>query len=346
MLAVAVSMLLACGGAVRAQETPPPGVCIECHTSQVADLFATGGHAVTLDCASCHADRRPGRVGFGHRAIPRCTSCHEEVMGHPPRAHPRGRRAELRNCTRCHAVHGSSNLALVRTPLRRTGGKLVPILFDTLAGAAPGGFTNPDDPGTGLCETCHRTTDHYQRDGGGEPHFTETCTLCHVHEAGFAPVANDQNCTLCHVVEGHRFEKPSEHSARFVCSDCHAPTDLPPGPGHRQIAACSDCHDTATHAPAGNALPCTQCHEPHGTDNIKLVVDALQTVQGPLVPIRFDNLTGQADGSFASATDPGSGICEVCHTTTAYYRADGTGAPHYTFSCLPCHRHSEGFEPQ
>ena len=64
------------------------------------------------------------------------------------------------------------------------------------------------------------------------------------------------------------------------------------------------------------------------------------------MPIRFDNLDGKVDGSFASLSNPGTGICEVCHTTTRHYRADGTGSPHFTFSCLPCHLHAGGFNPQ
>jgi predicted CXXCH cytochrome family protein len=244
-------------------------------------------------------------------------------------------------------VHGSTNEALVQTMLR-VRGRFVPILFDSQAGAAPGGFTNPDAPGTGLCEVCHRTTRFYRSDGTGEPHFTDTCTDCHDHMQSFEPVVTDQNCPLCHEAESTRFALPSGHSENFACADCHPPVNPEPGPGHRAITPCADCHGTtATHAPNGTALPCAQCHEPHGTPNASLVRAALETVQGPVVPIRFDNLEGRADGSFASLTDPGSGICEVCHTTTQFYRADGSGPQgHYTLSCLPCHRHSDGFAPQ
>jgi hypothetical protein len=267
------------------------------------------------------------------------------MTGHPPRSPLRRRRAEIRNCSHCHAVHGSINLALVPEQVR-TRGRLVPMRFDSLAGAAPGGFTNPDAPGTGLCEVCHRRTRFYPSNGAGEPHFTETCTACHDHLVGFEPVASDENCGLCHTAEAERFMLPSAHSAAFLCSGCHVAVAPAPGPGHRAIAACADCHDTASHAPGGTALPCAQCHEPHGTLNIDLVVDALTTTQGPTVPIRFDNFAGRTDGSFASASDPGTGVCEVCHTTTLYYRADGGGASHFTLSCLPCHRHSDGFAPQ
>jgi predicted CXXCH cytochrome family protein len=267
------------------------------------------------------------------------------MTGHPPRSPLRHGRAEIRNCSRCHDVHGSLNLALVPDTIR-TRGRLVPMRFDSQAGAAPGGFTNPDAPGTGLCEVCHRKTRFYPSDGMGEPHFTDTCTTCHDHLVGFEPIASDANCGLCHTAEAVRFTLPSGHSATFACGGCHAEVSPAPGPGHRAIAACADCHDTTSHAPGGNALPCTQCHEPHGTTNLDLVVEALATTEGPIVPIRFDNLAGQADGSFASAAQPGTGVCEVCHTTTLYYRAGGDGAPHFTVSCLPCHRHSDGFAPR
>jgi len=345
-LAIGGCLLLATSPVIAADPVAEAGICAECHTDQVGTLIQTGGHAATLDCESCHTDRRPGQVGNGHRAIPRCSDCHSET-GHPPRNAPRGRRAEIRNCSRCHDVHGSTNLKLVQTSLR-TRGRLVPILFDSEAGAAPGGFTNPDAPGTGLCEVCHRKTSFYRSNGSGEPHFTATCTDCHDHELGFQPVVSDQNCPLCHEAEGTRFTLPSGHSEEFTCSGCHAQVSPEPGPGHRSITPCATCHETvASHAPGGTPFPCARCHEPHGTPNLSLVRAALETVQGPIVPIRFDNLTGRADGSFASLSDPGSGICEVCHTTTQFYRADGSGPNgHFTLSCLPCHRHSDGFAPQ
>ena len=50
-------------------------------------------------------------------------------------------------------------------------------------------------------------------------------------------------------------------------------------------------------------------------------------------------------------TPPGTGydgICEVCHTETAYWKNDGTGAPHYGGpgageQCLDCHEHTSEF---
>jgi hypothetical protein len=341
----AAVVIVASGSAAQTLPTSPE--CTGCHTDHLTTLAATGGHSPLTDCHGCHEDRRPNRVGRRHRSKPNCTDCHAGPSGHPtPKTEPTGVRA-TRKCLTCHDVHGSPNLHLVGPDVIRR--RLVfPIAFTNEQGAAAGGFTDPEHPGRGLCEVCHRKTDFYRRDGTGMPHFTETCTLCHLHTDHFDAVATETNCGICHADQATRFARPSAHSARFACSGCHAEISPTPGPDHRAIEACQSCHaDNATHAPAGPpGLPCTQCHDPHGTGNTNLVLDVLTTTGGAQVPIRFDNLDGRVDGSFASASAPGTGICEVCHTTTRFYRADGTGDPHFTFSCLPCHLHAQGFRPQ
>jgi hypothetical protein len=75
-------------------------------------------------------------------------------------------------------------------------------------------------------------------------------------------------------------------------------------------------------------------------------VDVLRASDGSDHPLRFAALTGRADGSYASATAPGTGLCEVCHTATSFYRADGTGAAHYESNCGVCHPHTRGFLPR
>ena len=42
----------------------------------------------------------------------------------------------------------------------------------------------------------------------------------------------------------------------------------------------------------------------------------------------------------------GNGLCEVCHTTTAYYKSDGSGFTHNDGTvCTTCHTHQGGFVP-
>jgi predicted CXXCH cytochrome family protein len=320
-------------------------LCARCHDTQATLAAATGGHAADLECIDCHTDRRPGRFGRRHMTIPTCGTHHGETR-HPPAARATAPLQPRKNCLACHDVHGSPNLHLVRRLLPVRANRLVPVAFDNEAGASTGGFTDPSAPGTGLCEVCHRRTDVYRADGRGDPHFTDSCVLCHTHEAGFHPVPGNANCSLCHTAEAERFARPSAHSARLTCGGCHAELTPVAEPGHRRVPACAECHDRQTHAPTGHpAQPCTQCHDPHGSENTHLVREQIVTTQGGERPIRFDNVLGRVDGSFASASVPGTGICEVCHTATRFYRADGSGDAHFPYSCLPCHLHADGFKP-
>ncbi|HJQ82875.1 MAG TPA: cytochrome c3 family protein [Candidatus Binatia bacterium] len=342
LAAVVFSVGLAWAGGVA-----DPALCARCHETQAA-LAAGGGHAPSLDCVTCHDDRRPGSVGRGHRSIPAsCTSHHAT----PAATHPSPRRAlgparERRACLRCHDPHGSENAHLIRTAIR-VRRRLRPV---ELSPAAPA-FVDVENPGRGLCEVCHRGTRFYPASGHGEPHFTGDCTLCHDHAAGFAPVVTDASCAVCHPAEAARLAKPNRHHEEFAgaCSSCHAEATPEPGPGHRAAAACADCHSVtrvAAHVPPGLAIPCTQCHEPHGTDNVRLIRDVVRTTPGFDRPVRFTTVDGRADGSFASASAPGTGLCEVCHTRTQFYRADGGGAAHYTTTCNRCHPHAAGFLPR
>jgi predicted CXXCH cytochrome family protein len=328
------------------------GICARCHATQAELAAREGGHAPSLDCVTCHEERRPGSFGRRHRTVPkRCTTHHAtSVETHPPATRPLGRARLRRSCLECHEPHGSANAHLVRSAIRK-GLRLRPIDFDGAGGAVAGGFVNPARPGRGLCETCHRTTRFYPANGRGEDHFTEDCGLCHDHAAGFRPVITDASCAICHADEAARLAKGNRHHDRFAgrCSSCHAEATAEPGPGHRASSDCADCHAprrVARHVPPNMPVSCTQCHEPHGTDNIRLIRDAILTPRGVEEPVRLATLAGRADGGLASASAPGTGLCEICHTRTRFYRADGGAAAHFTTACGRCHPHAAGFLPR
>ena len=164
------------------------------------------------------------------------------------------------------------------------------------------------------------------------------------------PVAVYGECAYCHDPIATQLVDTGGHgSLDLKCQACHTQLLSLPGPGHESVPQCADCHaDQQTHhdPAAGTPQQCLVCHTPHGSPNILLVNLAIQTPDGDLAPIHFTNTMGKADGSFASVSHPGTGVCEVCHTTTQFYNNTGTGAPHFTFSCYTCHPHTNAFDPQ
>ena len=192
------------------------------------------------------------------------------------------------------------------------------------------------------------------------------------------PAAAFGECSFCHtddVSKDHNqianilFAAGGHPDLSMTCTDCHDQNLRPNefGPGHRNVPACADCHATQMthHDPqAGTPQACLACHDPHGNRslldgapaNILFIRGQIVIPTGETRPIVFTNLKGKADGSFASVSNPGSGICEVCHIPVVdpdtgeirprHYRSDGTGEPHFAFPCFTCHPHSSGFEPQ
>lgn len=143
--------------------------CAACH-AELAARFS-GSQALLLDCSGCHVVS-DANGGACHAAIPACSDCHSEV------AH-----AGLA-CTGCHDPHGTGNLVLIKASIARPDGTTATIAVGSALGLAADGLVHGD--GTGLCETCHVGTAHYDAAGDGSPHETRWCGAWHDHQRGFA----------------------------------------------------------------------------------------------------------------------------------------------------------------
>lgn len=170
------------------------------------------------------------------------------------------------------------------------------------------------------------------------------------YEGGPSPAqAAYGECAFCHAaVANSLVATGGHHDLGVKCERCHAnqqPGEF--GPGHRATAPCRDCHsENRSHYASNEGGPseCTRCHTPHGSPNLFLIRREIDTPAGRQ-PVLFSHRTGRADGSYASVSRPGAGVCETCHTITFYYRADGTGRAHFDSPCIDCHEHKAAFAP-
>ncbi len=170
---------------------------------------------------------------------------------------------------------------------------------------------------------------------------------------GEVPTAEETygGCAFCHRELAVKMTAAGGHSdLNLKCEFCHEDLRLgEAGEGHRSVPACVECHARqATHhdPERGEAGECTVCHAPHGSSNLLLVRQEIVVPSGELWTVKFNQLRGVGDGALASGATPATGICEVCHSATSFFRSDGSGEAHFTLPCFTCHPHGSGFAPR
>ncbi len=118
----------------------------------------------------------------------------------------------------------------------------------------------------------------------------------------------------------------------------------------------SACHNINDH----QGSSCVTCHSGHGTANIYLVRETIQTPNSGPRSVLFktrgigdpwnspDPTPGDpTSGTMADASDGVyTNVCEVCHTSTGHHRNDAStpAGDHYDANdCTTCHAHDGGF---
>lgn len=116
---------------------------------------------------------------------------------------------------------------------------------------------------------------------------------------------------------------------------------------------CANCHvsEVINRRPLMSAMQsahfdflCTTCHDTHGSNNLRNIYEALETPTSGVRTVLFLNLFGP--NSFADGDAVYDGVCEVCHTSTAYHRnnASGDHTHNAATNCSTCHDHYNGFQ--
>lgn len=153
-------------------------------------------------------------------------------------------------------------------------------------------------------------------------------------------------CLECHALGQGAWgvSLPRGTDQELLCKSCHNPTG--------QAAAKSD---VAMHPTGAGVVDCGSCHfvhfpqpvtDPHAggatAPNLSLVrPDTGAYVPGALEPA----LLQVRPEHFAFTEPPFNGICQSCHTQTAYHRNDGSADTSHNAGsdCTSCHPHDSGF---
>lgn len=290
----------------------PFGSCAFCHNDKAVNMVPVSSE---LTCAVCHDNRTPGVYGLGHESRPGPDRVPAFVG--PSHLLPQDQ-ALFGSCAYCHNDKAVNMTA---------SGVTVPCTFCHADMLSPGyGPGHRSLPGPEQVQSFPGPA----------------------HKLG--PEAVYGQCGFCHNATTVTALMSTGHGdLSLACENCHTvllPNDY--GPGHERTPRCAECHaqqQTHQDPAAGTVRECTSCHTPHGSTNIFLINEEIQTPNSGTHALVFDNIMGLADGSFASVARPGTGVCETCHTRTEFYRNDGSGAAHFPYTCFTCHPHAGGFAP-
>jgi predicted CxxxxCH...CXXCH cytochrome family protein len=291
--------------------------CESCHSTAGGDLSvisgvtapdktaaATSGHGkagIAQGCTACHDNNSAhisGVLGDSKRLLSalgtgntNCNYCHDNTstVTNPDKQNMKAHRSSGlgSQCSDCHNSHGTANSMMVNATINGTA-----ISFtgnDSFANGAQ----------TGVCQTCHTTTQYFTKagitpPGGSHQDSTTNCLECHQHNpaAGNAFTANGA-CDACH---GY----PPAPRKLFGGADQVLPAAGWDNAKFENYSGGGGAHLVAAHVAQGLTLtgtdadwtPCLPCHF-DGKSNHSKVVPLRSNVQNVTVKIdpqyRFSN---------------------------------------------------------
>ncbi len=216
------------------------------------------------------------------------------------------------------------------------------------------------------CLDCHNTprgSGGYRRQvvenaGDGAGDFVSATH--HVTDGSTNQVVTEADCLVCHDQSSH--QSFSDGVSVLLKDPAGGASLVYDGSAASVEAWCLACHDGTHSAPFSDGRPaldltgwtgsshgspaasCLDCHgNGHGSSNRRLVNESILTPNSGSRAVVFTNATGP--NSFADGDGVYDGVCEVCHTATAFHRNSSAGDHSHNAAadCASCHDHGNSF---
>jgi DmsE family decaheme c-type cytochrome len=180
-------------------------------------------------------------------------------------------------------------------------------------GSAHNRAQNPRTPAAGKgCESCHGPGQAHVEGGGDKTKIK--------NPASMTPSESNEACTTCHNRSNHSEWDGSKHEARNVscvtCHSVHAPkSEKAQLKTETQQETCVQCHrrevnkvHKTAHMPVREGkLECSTCHNPHGSQNVKMLRE------GNSISESCASCHAEKRGPFLFEHMPVRESCVTCH---------------------------------
>lgn len=318
-------------------------ITYECGATPTTSVLGVTVSTVTdhtgITCATCHTlHNATGNVLTNSANADLCMSCHNNTPGSDAENKPFAPsdiavpgsvsgNSHAWDVAAVNATFETNTPTNTEMSARMDGGNIIcSTCHDQHSGNSRNFYLRIDNTDDAMCKDCHSARDVDLLANGGKGS----------HPIGDNVIYDDSDTRF------NNTQTLIANGSKIQCLTCHGVHDVDGSLGltndgyllkkdNSGDALCLDCHVPMTH----NGMSCSNCHDVHNHTDKNNIYMIRSDIGGSSL------YTTLGDGADGATND---GICEVCHTTTSYYKSDGTGAAHNVGSnCMDCHTHEGNF---
>jgi predicted CXXCH cytochrome family protein len=243
--------------------------CLRCHsmpTKSVVHSPVQKGRCT--DCHDPHGSEHPKSL-LADPAKDLCQTCHKELALPEMASLHSGTSG---TCASCHEPHSSDHAQLLKQPSHE-----LCIACHKQTRPVPGETMSMHAPARDNCTACHDPHES-KRKHALKQDVPDLCLSCHdkfkhdmaSHSVVHGAMVEDQSCLTCHAAHFSRLSKLQKEPQPAQCLGCHDRT-VTAADGRTITNMAALLKENQEHHGPIRLGACTACHQPHSTDEPRLL---------------------------------------------------------------------------